>query len=211
MFLGLEIGSWADWVSGIGTMLTIGVSFYFARHQESARFNVSPVSGRSVDDPNKPESVVKIENIGYRPINIVYWGTSKHGKIAIKYSSDIVMERTSTIMINENGSKIDIYNVMGVQMPEMGILPIKYKTDVLYDKANKMKHYDNKRMTYMIFSDNSGFFYLTKLFITKLNENNKFSYFVETGNVKKIRVHPLGKKVIEKIRINTLVSKLIKR
>lgn len=197
MPFGLEMGSLADWVSGIGTMITIIASFHFYHRQEEARFTVNPISGVSSDDSKEPQSMLKIENIGYRPINIVYLGTSTKSKMILKYSNEYRMERSSTIptefIVGENKEKVGIFSLMGLQMNEMAILPVWYKTEVLFDKAKKVKKSDNQRATSMIFIDNVGYIYMTKMFINKVNINNKKEYFIEVDKTQKFKRSKLAK------------------
>lgn len=199
MLLGLEVGSLADWVSGIGTIITIIASFYLYHSQEKARFNVSPISGRSSDRTKQPQSMLKIENIGHRPINIIYLGTSTQSKLELKFDYNFKMERSSTITndmdVDKEGNAIDVFNLMGIQMSEMGVLPIIYKTDVLYDKAKKVSYNKNMRKTSMIFMDNAGYIYATKMFVTRVNENNQHEYFVEVSKTKKIKMNKFKKNI----------------
>jgi len=34
MFLGLELGSWAEWVTGIGSILAISAGFFYRKHDK---------------------------------------------------------------------------------------------------------------------------------------------------------------------------------
>lgn len=40
MFLGLELGSWAEWVTGIGSILAISAGFFYRKHDKKLQIRI---------------------------------------------------------------------------------------------------------------------------------------------------------------------------
>lgn len=40
MFLGLELGSWAEWVTGIGSILAISAGFCYRKHDKKLQIKI---------------------------------------------------------------------------------------------------------------------------------------------------------------------------
>jgi len=184
MFLGLEIGSWADWISGIGTLLTVLTSsiIYFNQHRE--KFDITNMSGVNADIPQQQLMTMRLENIGYRPMNIIILGLSTQTTFNLIFSGDIVTKSL-------NGKKM-VYDTNGINIREYDSLPISIDSGYLYE-ISKEDRRNEKRHFFFLFIDGAGNIYRIGITISSVkNDSGKvINYIVKTKHPIKSHRHRL--------------------